>query len=370
MHILLALLSSAVLAQAWTLNDVSILLPLPKAGQQDLLLGPNSSGRYGPLLPEEVYRNLPRLIVGSDRREVLGILRVVALRIDPCFRERNGPTACRPQIRMVWQPVMATGSKTLTADAAVHTFYDLDGADWSALIKDLTPLAGTQNTESLNVHPRILAEGLSGAHWSRLKVILLRYAGAETLSRATAMSVDTMSSVWAFTGINIENGVMSRIPIPRAHHFVQAVFADISDLSELSLDIRPIPDAPSSWINLARNSRGLEGRMSEAPVREGLLESLRLENPALEDTGSVDCVSCHIAQTVRFWGERQLPNWNWSLEAEAYRQTGLEDLRNNSVQPGLVNRLRAFGYFNDDPAISQRLIHESAEVLNYVRTNF
>ncbi|MBX3022227.1 MAG: hypothetical protein KF799_11185 [Bdellovibrionales bacterium] len=364
LHFAATLIALAVNASAWTLNDVSILLPLPSTSEEAKeLIGASE------LLPLEVYQALPRLIMGANPDLIYNQqLKVVAIRIDPCFRETGGPTQCRRQIRMVWQPVLHGGYGVLTADAAMHTFFDLSETEWSSLLHDLTPLTGSEENESLGVHPRILSEGLKGAHWRNLKRILLKYASKHSLTRATAMNVHPLGSAWTFTGVDIKNGVMTRSMIPRAHHTVQGVVVDVGNLNELRIGFRPMPDG-AAWETLLTDSVTAESRMGREGIREALEQALRIENPRLEDTGTMDCASCHVAQTVRLWGVRRVPEWNWRSSEWLYAEPKglLADLRNNSVNPGFVNRLRAFGYFFGDPTISQRVVNESAEVLHAIR---
>lgn len=356
-------------AQAWTLNDVSVLLPLPARDEIPLLLSTQSRGDRGELLPFEVYQNLPRIVVGADPQVVYQEdLRVIGIRIDPCFTERGAPEGCRHQIRLVWQPVIASGKKSITVDAAMHSFYDLSETDWQSLLNRLRPLAGNAPDEGLDVHPRIRQQGLSGQHWAELKKIVLDFAGAKNLTRVTAMSVDPFGTIWTFSGVDIKNSLMTRIQIPRAKHVVQAFSIDLSNLSEFRTSLRPSPENAVPWMNLISHSQRALRESPESEIREALRQSLRIENPLLEDTASMDCVSCHIAQNVRLWGERHgfSTDWKKDFAADVFVKPEV-NLENPSRPPGFINRLRAFGYFIDEVSLSQRLIHESAEVLSVIR---
>lgn len=349
---MLTILLVQALAGAWTLNDVSMLLPLPKAEEVATLLDPRTDGGRGELLPRDVYADLPTLVVGGDPDEIYDeLLRVVAVRFDPCFREDDGP--CRRQIRLVWQPVMARGARTITADAAVHTFYDLDEAAWADLLRALIPLTAPDGDDALDVHPRIRREGLRGPHWTKLRALIARFAGARNLTRATAMTVNLMGSVWAFTGLEMRDGGRKRLPVPRTKKVAQAVQVDLSDLSELRVNLAPTPEASPSWLSALFDSRGVDAPTARAAWEE----ARRLEDPRRAHTGNVDCASCHLAQIVRLWAERRLPGLPGSPP-------------NNSVNPGQTNRLRAFGYMLDEPVLAQRVIFESAEVLARFRASY
>lgn len=362
-------LFSLSIAQAWTLNDVSVLLPLPAREDIPLLLSTQSRGVRGELLPFEVYQNLPRIVVGADPQMVYQQdLKVIGIRFDPCFTERGAPGGCRHQIRLVWQPVLASGKKSITVDAAMHSFYDLSESEWRNLLNQLRPLAGDIPDEGLDVHPRIRQQGLAGQHWTELKKIILEFAGAQNLTRVTAMSVDPFGTIWTFSGVNIKNSLMTRIRIPRVNHVVQAFSIDVSNLSEFRTSLRPYPENAIPWLNLVSHSQRALRESPEAEIREALRQSLRIENPLLEDTASVDCVSCHIAQNVRLWGERHgfSTDWKKDFATDVFVKPEM-NLQNPSRPPGFINRLRAFGYFIDEVSVSQRLIHESAEVLSAIR---
>lgn len=353
---------------SWTLNDVSLLLPLPEWSEVNELLSPFDLGEKGELLPLDVYKSLPSMVIGADPELIYNEhLKVIALRIDPCFLEKNSPYACRRQIRMVWQPVLPNGLKTITADAAFHSFYDLDDKEWSQLLKLLAPLSQLDLHHELDVHPLIRRQGLKGEHWQILKSIFLKFIGSENLVRATVMTVDQVGSFWVFSGVNVESGVISRIQIPRIDRVNQGFFLDLSDLREMRTSINPYPENAANWLNLVTDSKRALREMSRSEMSEALGQALKIENPQMEDPSSMDCVSCHIAQSVRLWADRNL-SWDWKSElSESWYQSNDVNLKNNSVNPGFANRLRAFGYFIDEPVISQRLINESAEALTAIR---
>lgn len=354
---------------AWSLNDVSVLIPLPPAQQIQLLLNPQDHSEQGELLPVAIYENLPSIVQGADPKKIYtDKLKVVAFRIDPCFLERGTPYGCRRQIRLVWQPVSQSGDRSFTMDAALHTFYDLSAEQWGLLLEQLAPLQSKKENDSLNVHPQLVAEGLSGPTWSQFKKIILNFAGSRNLSRVTAMTVNTFNSIWTFTGFDVNQGVLSRIKIPRVDRPTQAFFLDFVDLLEFRASISPYPQGVPDWLNLVTDSLGTKQLATEEQLRSALDQALRIENPKLEDTASIDCVSCHIAQTARLWGERNT-KWSWAKHfASSYYQSSI-NLKNNSRTPESVNRLRAFGYFMDEAIVSQRIINESAEVVLNLRAS-
>jgi hypothetical protein len=153
----------ASLGIAATMNDVSILFPLPSSGADiDNLLAPSATGSRGTLLPsalyasmgpitgstEDLYPDVPE--VGADYA-AYDSLRVVAMRIDPCFASLDPNLdggGCTAQIRLVFQQVIASEVATPFADAgtpivfdsALHAFYDLSRTEFRALAQALVEL--------------------------------------------------------------------------------------------------------------------------------------------------------------------------------------------------------------------------------------
>ena len=97
--------------------------------------------------------------------------------------------------------------------------------------------------------------------------------------------------------------------------------------------------------------------------RQRAMDALtRVENPALESPDTVDCAACHLANRVR--GHLQTTfslssSLSYAGTTEATRLIGGADRDNEN--------LRAFGYFNDQPAISQRAANETIKVLTALR---
>ena len=127
-------------ARSLGLNDLSVLLPLPDQTGFNRMIHPEFDGGRGSLLPREIYKLLPILALEADQDSLyLNHLRVVAIRFDPCFEEGTRPV-CRPQVRLVWQPVIYIGDRASTLDASIHTFHELDPAEWKLVLMELSDL--------------------------------------------------------------------------------------------------------------------------------------------------------------------------------------------------------------------------------------
>lgn len=355
---LLLLFSLRAAAAPWALHDLSILFPLPSERDLPALLGTDSRGVRGALLPADVQTELPLLVVGQDREDLFrDKLKVVAVRLDPCFVEGTGPLPCQRQIRLVWQPVVVSQGRASTWDAALHSFHLLSEAEWDLLLKDWESLRTGEPDEPLSVHPRLRSEGPAGVFASRLKEILLLHCGEENLIRVTAMTVNPPGTVWVFTGFERRGEGWVRLPIPGLRHRGQGFFADLGSLEEFRSNINPAPPEASLWLSFLADSRAAAAGPAEE-LQQVLRRAEELENPALHNPGTVDCVSCHVAQSVRLWGEKNRADWTSLWDSVRFKSS--HNLANLSIRPFGINRLRAFGYFGSNPLISQRVIHETA----------
>lgn len=87
----------------WGMNDVTIVYPLPHYPHETgHLISPETTGLGGTLLPEKYFQKLPAINQGESRHTTYRNLRVVAVRIDPCFSFKG---ECLRQVRLVWQPI-------------------------------------------------------------------------------------------------------------------------------------------------------------------------------------------------------------------------------------------------------------------------
>ncbi|MBX3034807.1 MAG: hypothetical protein KF865_12875, partial [Bdellovibrionaceae bacterium] len=353
----------------WDLNDVSILLPLPRAAAEDSLLwGPATEGGQGPLLPAGLYKILPRISSDLDAPTLYAkSLKVVAIRLDPCFHEGAPARVCQRQVRVVMQPLVFEGGQWTTLDAALHVFYVFSDREWLELVAKLRPPEGRSFTVGLplQAHPVISREGLRGPAWKNLSAALLPFLGARKIARATAMSVNPLGNFWFFSGINVNNGQWSRLKIPRVPEETQGFFTDPGAMGQdvIRAAMNPSPEGEPGIKRLLFNSVKARQEMTADELQSATREALHLLNPRRHNSGTADCVSCHVAPTVSFWSARQFPTWNWNRLFAKDMPQARGNQANTTVRPGRAQVLRAFGYFDSDPIISPRTVNESLEVL-------
>lgn len=347
---------SAAVANAFQPNDISILLPLPKRGEEVKMWGPESGDI---LLPGRVFTKLPDIVLDLDKGSLFKTsLKVVAVRIDSCFREEN--THCRRMIRFVWQPLVFEENRFTTLDAAIHTFYELNEGQWLSLLKELPQ--GAPGTK-LGVHPILAKEGYKGATWEKLQVVL-KYCNPVTLTRATAMTVNPLGNIWFFTALEVNGAATKPMAIPRVNDLTQGFFANVSDLDspEFRVAMDPAPQDQPDFLRVLRDTVSAR-RMPEENLVAATREALRLENPELTHPGNVDCASCHSARLVSAWSARSFPQWDWLnlFEREIFSDSGKAFMPEPKTTP--VNVLRMFGYFEDEPVIARRVEFETIQSL-------
>jgi hypothetical protein len=353
---MLFLLLTQLAVAAFQPNDISILLPLPKRGEEVKLWGPESGDV---LLPGAVFTKLPDIVLDLDKGTVYKTaLKVVAIRVDPCFREEN--THCRRMIRLVWQPLVFEENRFTSLDAAIHTFYELNEGQWLSFLRELP--AGAPGAK-LSIHPQLAKEGYAGATWQKLQAIL-KYCNPVTLVRATAMTVNPLGNIWFFSGVEVKSGATAPIRIPRVNDFTQGFFANVSDLDspEFRVAMDPAPQDQPAFLRVLRDSVSAR-RMADSDLQDATRESLRLENPELTHPGNVDCASCHSARLASSWAARSFPGWDWLnlFEREIFFDSGKAILPEPKTTP--ANVLRMYGYFEDEPVIARRVEFETIQSL-------
>lgn len=361
--------ASSAWAQTWDLNELSVLMPLPRALEAGAMWSPRTSGGRGELLPPAIYGVLPQIVMGQDPTRVFEALRVVALRFDPCFQEGAVPGPCQRQVRLVWQPLVARGARLEsgvgTIDASVHSFHVLSEPEWRGLTQGLRALKVRFPLGPglpLQVHPWLAREGYGGAFWSEFQKTVLPFIGGDNIGRVTAMTVNPRGNVWVFLGFDRAGGSWHRQAIPRANHTAQGFFSGLVGAPEFRADMNPRPDGETTLLEFFLDSAKMRAEQPEERLVEAVRRAHFLENPRLSNAGTVDCASCHAARAIPAWAEKNYPAWAGRHFPERF--VSPLNAANLTVQPLRTNVLRAFGYFGVDPVIAQRTINETALIIS------
>lgn len=374
----LSLASMLVLAPVqanttWGMNDVTIVYPLPHYPHETgHLISPETTGLGGTLLPEKYFQKLPAINQGESRHTTYRNLRVVAVRIDPCFSFKG---ECLRQVRLVWQPIGKSfyGSSTRfglleAKDAAVHTLHTMNTAAFNALLDDYSALRENNgvdlSNEPLQVHPILSEQGLDGNYAQGLKELLTKHIGEHNLWRVTAMSTFVGGDQWTFQGFNIREDGTQDIVIPRTQGASQQRFS-ISPMTKVDFSngqLTPVPLGNDNLQALLRNSRFLPSQSS--PLLKELAASVaRIENPNIHTPETMDCVSCHTAQTAGSVLFNRMPALKHDPRHVEASFSSPSPLLNVGSHQGNTQILRALGYFERHLILSRRVINETARVV-------
>lgn len=334
-------------------------------------MGIHTPGRGGPLLNPAFLGTIPPLTPVMNEGDIAASLRVIAVRVDPCFPLPT-PQSCQKQIRLVWQPIEpGFRGRVQSVDAALHSFYVLEDQEFSSLLKDLETWKKNHQLQTaglpLQIHPAWAQQADKSPALLAFNDIVKKYAGPANISRVTVMVVRGGGDMWSFSGFEVRSGQLKLMKIPRLDRSAQAFvnFAVPSDHFERGM-ISPAATGDDSFNKVIGNSDRLKVGNEEI-LRKELRAIYRAEDPHSFNPENMDCASCHVAQPARVWLERNRTDLGIEALANsfAYKNAGY-NLQN--ISPGLKNTqiIRAFGYFGENPAISQRVIHESAEVADAI----
>ena len=365
---------------AWFLNDATVVYPLPQnAAEMKRLLAPVDQGLGGPLLPLKYWQRIPPINQGESNAATYRKLRLVAARIDPCFRFRGD---CLPQIRFVWQPIDEAGysssmpSGLEAKDATVHTFHTLEPLDFQRFLDDYDALRRAMAIDGadipLQVHPVMREQGLGGRFTREFNRLLLKYCGARNLWRVTSMSTLVGGDKWEFRGFNIVNGKPVDIVIPRTGNArSQSFFVSlVSDREYRNGRISPMPLGEDNLNLMLRDSQTLASH-DALTLKELGASVARIENPTIHSPETMDCVSCHSTQVA---GTLLFGNVPWlgrdpDVLRHAFRSSS-PLLQSIATTRNIPRVFRALGYFEKTPIVSRRVINETAVVVAQLNERF
>jgi hypothetical protein len=341
--------------RALGLNDVTFLLPLPGGD------GGTSFPRADALVPRALFDRLttqPGDVLAELPRFV-----VVAARFDLCDRPRPGPCANEADgvVRLVLQPVSPlTGAE----DIALHAFYPVPRAEVYEAVDGLRALARLQAVPTGARLEVSRAFGTQPEVTARLSAFLTRYARADRLFRLTLFGQLTRNAalIWVFRGLERKGEGFGRIEIPdvRETDQVTRLFSATEVLTT------PQADAPAGF-RLAMAARDFTSA-DPAQQRQALDALEAVDNPTLHTAETVQCVSCHIATTVR--GDRaRVANVDVTTLPSHFSapRFDLTPLGDEAVR---FRTLRALGWFGTSPLVAARAVNETAAVVDEIEARF
>ncbi|HEY0484101.1 MAG TPA: hypothetical protein VGD37_41565 [Kofleriaceae bacterium] len=360
---------AAMVGRPLGMNDVSILLPLPRDIGRPMIAALDARG--GAVVDRRSFDTLVT-VHGDIAPRTGGAItfddfQVVAVRFDLCDRSAIGP--CPPEatgrLRLVLQPLYARAGLTFAHDVALHAFYPIPAAEMSGVIDALRRLSRIRpdpRAVPLSVSPAATAGDVR--YLDGLRALVLRYARAVNLVRLTVIGqvADSAAFAWIFRGLDRDGDELVPMVIPGIASTQQTVQLAGGDTVYRAA---PMADFPSGFA-LATN--GPRFRAATSGQRWSSLAALtELQNPTLHDTTDTQCIGCHLATflTARRAAASgiqpsTLPGWFASPRAQSVHTLADAD-------PRVV---RAFGWAGNVPAISQRVANDTAQVLSEIEARF
>ena len=323
-------------------QDVSFLVPLSQA-RTFLPISGAQAGRS--LVSRPLFDRLPPLTVSDEPDALYAALSTVSVRLDACFKEGRKEQACRPQVRLVLQPVFDSDSGPTTRDAGLHLFFSVTEAEVKHLVRELSVLRTQQGIA--------VAAGLAGPHpgfehpkWvDGARALLTPLLRPENLVRVTAMNVHASEEAWMFSGLDIKGDVATDLLVPTFSAARDGHVTSTGGRDTLAITLDPAPYAEPKLPTLLDSSVRQQATPSEVTSAvEGLL---RLEDPAEHNPGTTDCASCHVVATTKFFLQKEAPGLTVASPSPA------SEAYSNS------RNMRAFGYFFQTPSISPRVQREA-----------
>jgi hypothetical protein len=346
------------------LNDVSVLFPLPSGSGAPGYLRATSVGARGELLPEEVFNAIPTFPVTPSQGLLYPRMRVVAMRFDGCG---GAPGACKPEIRLVMQPIEIGGS---TRDSALHLFYRLDDEAMRQVVEGLHALrllAPEAPVEApLDVHPALVAQGATGAYGTELTDLVLQHIGEENLERVTFfLRAPPVNEVWFFGGFERKGGELTGMNVVGVGSNPQRVILTKTE-STYTYDLTPLGHQPEDG-RVFYSSANVEAA-TEAERSAAMASYLRVENPGIYVPDQLPCAGCHLSTFVTAEATRR-----FALDPATFPDRFISPKQDLTLRGGAKDNpssLRAFGYFGSEPMISQRTVNESAAVVADLEARF
>lgn len=326
-------------------QDVSFLVPLDQA--RTFLAASASGGDGAALLDRALFDRLHPLTVTDEPDALYAALSTVAVRFDACFTEGRGEPPCRPQVRLVLQPVFDSADGVTTRDAAVHLFFSVTTEELDAAVRALsierTRLGEQVGSALAGSHP-----GFNHARWvERARAVLLPLLKKDRVVRATVMSVHASNEAWIFAGVEVDQGAFTDIVLPTLAPAHEAHVTSTGGVQKLAVSLDP-PSSEESALARVLDPL-LREKATTAELDEGARALERLEDPAAHNPGTVDCAACHVAATAKWFLSNQL---SIAVAGPPPSTEAYSDSRS----------LRAFGYFFKAPAISPRVVRETSAV--------
>ncbi|MEJ7600321.1 MAG: hypothetical protein WKG01_20595 [Kofleriaceae bacterium] len=338
------------------LNDVSVLVPLPDAGDTRVLRLDDQ------LVPRTLF---DRIVTGpGDIVAPLEQFHLVGIRFELCDRVAPGPCPDDDgRLRLVFQPL--TGAPLQAADVALHVSYVIPRDDLAQVVDELRALAALARTpdQPLAISPPLLA-GTPG-YAARLGALVRTSARASQLVRLTVFAQDakTAAVIWAFRGVERRGDAFVDLAIPGVDVAQQRA---ILGGGAVTYNASPVADTPAGFMLALAGDRFAAATAGE---QHQALEALAaIQDPAQHGADTVQCVGCHVS-TLLTARRAAVAGVDPTTIAGTF-DAAVPLSTAGGMATTNERSLRAFGYLGRDAAISQRVVNESAQLLTELSLRF
>ena len=196
----------------------------------------------------------------------------------------------------------------------------------------------------------------------------------ENFHKITFMSLLVPTRWWRFGAFERQTDDSWKSPvIPRLTDRIEDLFNTSLDrdangqISDFGMDaiINIFPTTyPKEDIIFGITSAGFRFEDDrDLPVFKKQLDAVaRFRNPHKTNPDILNCSSCHFADATKGYAERRFPSLKENKSSDEFLNPNkyLYDLKNTTKLPTSARIVRAFGFFDNSPAINQRVINDSA----------
>jgi hypothetical protein len=324
-------------------------------------------------------------------------LRVVAMRVDPCFGslapDPSG-AGCTAQIRLVLQEVRWADAGASVFDSAIHAAYDLSRDQFLALARALVALRiANENGDDLGAlapHPIMVRQGLAGPMSQGVQHLILAYAGPQNLVRAAEasdtsgtekcpMGCQGFGGSWGLAAFDVKGSPLAAVSreIPTvASSTGSNVFAQDIGTGDFGTTVQPTTTSSDDYS--AVYNAGSVSVPPSAKDQAALNALARVENPQDNTPDTIDCASCHLA-TQTEQGSGHVASFDDTMSPYSFLPDGTlvpPSAMQATFPSGGGFNIHAFSYlgpnaagvFGSAPTISQRVVNETAVVVEYLNT--
>ena len=347
------------------MNDVSILVPLPEQTRNPTLAAITGITPGVELVPRDAFQRI--VTTPGDVLEGYERFHVVAVRFDLCDRPDPGP--CPPgldgRVRLVLQPL--DPQHGTARDVALHAFYPIPAAELGVVVDELRALAEIQNAPlkaPLGISPALAAGPERARYAGRLRELVARYAAGTKLTRLTLFAQHAISAAlnWRFRGVERQGSGFKDMVIPDVRAAEQRTILE----GFSSYATEPVADSPPGFVMALDEQMFSAG--TPATRRQALGALTEVLDPTRRAPETVQCVACHVSTLLT---ARRSVAASANPATLPGRYTSSYNLSiSNGIATTNERSLRAFGWVIREPAISQRVINETAQVLSEIEARF